>query len=185
MTFLWSALWVLAAVMLGRAAVDTHSLLPLLLAVESGLVGLRLLDRCPVATEAGRMGRWLAWGSAGLPLLIQIRETPPLAGTILACGGVLLTLWALLSLGKSFGIAPADRGLVVGGPYRFLRHPMYAGALLNAAAVVAWNVSPWNLVVLAMVVTSAVLRIVLEERVISGYGGYAGHVRWRLMPGVW
>lgn len=185
MTFLWAGGWILLAAFLARNAVEARSILPLLLAVESGLIGVRLAARRQALAEAGWGARAAAWGSAALPMLIQVTETPPLAGTLLACAGALLTMWALLSLGKSFGIAPADRGLVVSGPYRFLRHPMYAGALLVAAVTVSWNVSLWNLAVLVVSGASAALRIVLEERTLIGYALYASCVRWRLIPWVW
>ncbi len=99
--------------------------------------------------------------------------------------GVLLTLWALWYLGASFGIAPADRGLVTRGPYRYIRHPMYAGALLNTLPAVIWNPGPWNLFLLALIVGIDLLRIHLEERTVYAYDQYAQRVRWRLIPFVW
>jgi len=89
------------------------------------------------------------------------------------------------ALGRSFGIAPADRGLMILGPYRFIRHPMYAGALLMAAGALWSAPSWWNASVFALLVASAALRIHWEERLLQGYASYARVVRWRLFPGVW
>ena len=130
-------------------------------------------------------------GVAGFPgmmaalELLRVDKNVPLVGTILACSGVGLTLWALWSLGPSFGIAPADRGLVTYGPYRYLRHPMYAGALLNMLPAVLWNPTPWNLGVAALILGISLLRIHLEERTVTAYSQYADRVRWRLIPFVW
>ena len=77
------------------------------------------------------------------------------------------------------------RGLVRAGPYRFLRHPMYAGELLAVFAASAGAFSPWNLGLWSLLLLSVLLRIRWEERAVSGYSGYARQVRWRLIPGGW
>ena len=88
-------------------------------------------------------------------------------------------------MGKSFGIAPADRGLVRCGPYRYLRHPMYAGELL-AVFGASWGCfTLWNLALWSVLLLSVILRIRWEEQAVGGYCGYAHQVRWRIIPGVW
>ena len=182
-----AAAWLTLGYLQVQSAIRQQTLLPLLLAAESVLVGYRLLNRRP---DPGNPHRWYVRAAVLVyvfwaPLLLRIDQPVPLAGTILACAGVGLTLWALWSLGSSFGIAPADRGLVTRGPYRYLRHPMYAGALLNMLPAVIWNPSPWNLAVAALIVAISLLRIHLEERTVSDYAQYARQVRWRLVPFVW
>ena len=109
----------------------------------------------------------------------------PILASILSGAGIVLTIWAITSLGQSFGIAPADRGLVTRGPYQILRHPMYAGALLNAGAVVAWTPTALNIGLLVLIIASIVFRVYIEEKVIAGYSEYAAAVRWRVIPFVW
>jgi protein-S-isoprenylcysteine O-methyltransferase Ste14 len=104
---------------------------------------------------------------------------------ILSSLGVIASLWALAVLGRSFGIAPADRGLVIGGPFHLVRHPMYSGELLSYLAVTTNNLSLWNCLVLTAIIAGLLLRIAWEERMIQEYTGYAAQTRWRLFPGVW
>ena len=101
--------------------------------------------------------------------------------------GLVLSLWALVSLGTSFGIAPALRGLVTTGPYHWLRHPMYAGELLSLLEAAIAVPSGMNLALLGIFAASILWRIEREERILNrnGYRAYATVVRWRLVPGVW
>jgi protein-S-isoprenylcysteine O-methyltransferase Ste14 len=52
-------------------------------------------------------------------------------GMSLLLAGMLLSLWAVLSLGRKFGVFAEVRGICSIGPYRFLRHPMYTGYALQ------------------------------------------------------
>ncbi len=167
-----------------------HSLnpVPLLLGLESTVVGFFLLSRKPEANSPHPWYVRLFILSMALvaPLIIEVGEEPAeLWVIVVSCLGLILTIWALITLGKSFGVSPADRGLVVGGPYRFLRHPMYAGALINMTAVVLANLSPLNAAVVVVTLIVDVYRILLEERTVAGYSEYAGRVRWRLIPWIW
>jgi len=181
------AAWLILGCLQLQTALRQRSLLPALLAAESILVGYRLLSRrtdkdnpYPWYVRAGILGSvFLA------PLMLRIENPVPLLGTVVACVGVSLTLWALWTLGASFGIAPADRGLVTRGPYRYIRHPMYAGALLNTLPAVIWNPSLWNLALLALIVAIDIVRIHLEERTIFAYDQYTQRVRWRVIPFIW
>ncbi len=92
---------------------------------------------------------------------------------------------AILSLGRSFGIAPADRGLRTGGLYRWLRHPLYAAELSFYVGYLLGNWSWRNLAVLVGALILVVVRIRYEEALIDGYEVYARRVRWRLLPLVW
>lgn len=189
-----SAGWLWLAFEQGLHGLETRSVLPILLCLESGLVAYRFNSRLPDRAEAQPWSiRLVAWVSVILPLLIQVKAPSPLPATIIACLGAAFSVWALISLGASFGIAPADRGLVYKGPYRFIRHPMYLGALAIASTIIFGSFSidtlrwqdGWNLAILSLAIGCAIYRIRKEEELIQGYSAYARVVRWRLIPGVW
>lgn len=78
---------------------------------------------------------------------------------------------------------------VTGGPYRFVRHPAYLGAIGYELAV-AVLLGSWPAGVAGAVAAALlVLRTALEDRALrselDGYADYACRVRYRLLPGVW
>lgn len=177
---LWSGL---AGLRLLDAWQNTQ-IIPALLAAQSGLMAWLLVTRGSQAAEASWPQKLIAWVSALLPLALRLHDET-LVGQIITGLGLLLVLWAMITLGRSFGIAPADRGLVKDGPYRFVRHPMYMGELISLAGAVIGAPSTWNIVLMIVLLLSLLLRIRWEERAVFNYGSYAGRVRWRLIPHVW
>ena len=94
---------------------------------------------------------------------------------------------AKLALARSFGIAPANRGIKVSGPYRLMRHPMYAGYLVVHIGVLLMMPLPMNLVIYAIGWSAQVRRILAEEVLLrhdAAYRAYMAEVTWRLIPGL-
>jgi len=153
------------------------------------LAALRLVRRRPAAREAPPAVRLAAWAAVVLPWAAGLDPAPPSPlrplGEALVGLGLALALWAMAALGEAFGVAPADRGLVTRGPYRLLRHPMYAGELLAFLGYCVAHPSPLAALLLAASAALAALRIRWEERILEGYAAYAARVRWRLLPFVW
>jgi protein-S-isoprenylcysteine O-methyltransferase Ste14 len=118
-------------------------------------------------------------------------ETGPAAaraGLILVITGAALSLAGLLSLGRSFGVRPALRGLATRGAYRLVRHPLYLAYVIQDIGYNLGEWSPGTLLLVAAGWASMLYRIHAEERVLSRsaeWAGYAGRVRYRLVPGVW
>ncbi len=99
-----------------------------------------------------------------------------------------LMFWARLTFGsRSFHYAanPTKGGLVTSGPYKFLRHPIYAAILYFSFAGVAGNLSWQNLALLTVICFGAAIRILCEERLVvidyPEYSQYAKRTK-RLIP---
>jgi protein-S-isoprenylcysteine O-methyltransferase Ste14 len=144
----------------------------------------RLVDRSFAAAVATTLS------VAGPPLLRASDVVPivPDALTVIVSAlGLVLVIVGKMTLGRSFGVAPANRGIVVRGPYEFVRHPIYTGYLITHLGFVAANPSPWNLLVIVVADVALVARALMEERVLSAdaiYQGYCQRVGWHLVPGV-
>lgn len=103
----------------------------------------------------------------------------------------LLLLWARITFGRrSFHVVanPTEGGLVTGGPYRYIRHPIYAAMCLFTSAGIAahwsWGSVLWGGLILA----STVMRIFCEETLVAArYPDYAQYKArtWRMIPYVY
>ena len=122
-------------------------------------------------------------------VLIDPGTTTPLisefSGVIFYIVGTACQFYAKTSLGRSFGLLPAHRGLVGSGPYRLVRHPMYLGYLIGQTGFILVNFSWRNLSILVGIYLALGLRISREEAVLessSEYCEYRKEVPWRLIP---
>ena len=106
-------------------------------------------------------------------------------GEIIQVAGLTGMAAAAISLGRSFGIAPADRGLRTTGLYAWVRHPLYAMEICYFVGYLVANPSWWNLAIVIADTALQLFRALREERILTDYASYAGRVRWRLLPLVW
>lgn len=123
-----------------------------------------------------------AWPDPGLHHVI---------GMSLFLGGIGFRLRAVSSLGRHYShIVRRVEGhrVIDSGPYRFVRHPAYAGMIAaHLGVVVYYSSAPALCFLVLALVPSIILRIRVEERMlleIDGYDAYAAG-RKRLVPGVW
>lgn len=167
-----------------------HFVSLLLVIGESIPVGLILLRR-PAHPLSRRPRDWiLTMTGTCVPLLVRAGGPALLAPV--TCGPIILVgfgvqVWAKLSLGRSFGLVPARRGLKCGGPYGLVRHPMYAGYLLMDVGFLLANASGWNVVMYFVAYSAQLARLFAEEQLLMedpAYRAYAARRRWRILPGV-
>jgi protein-S-isoprenylcysteine O-methyltransferase Ste14 len=91
-------------------------------------------------------------------------------------------------LGRSFGIIPAHRGVRTSGPYRWVRHPVYAAYFVGDVGYLLESPTLWNLAIILLQAWGQLIRIRYEEDVLSSdpeYVAYCERVRWRLLPFVY
>ena len=123
-------------------------------------------------------------------------EFPPwliVTGFILISLGYAFAAWAVAEnrFFSSVVRIQTDRGHVVcdSGPYRFVRHPGYAGNILALFGIVLALGSVWTLIPAAVASIIGVIRTQLEDRTLKeelpGYWDYARRVRYRLLPGIY
>ncbi|HTZ04727.1 MAG TPA: isoprenylcysteine carboxylmethyltransferase family protein [Gaiellaceae bacterium] len=99
--------------------------------------------------------------------------------------GASIAIASAVALGRSFGLVAANRGICTRGPYRFVRHPLYAGYLIAWTGYVLENPSAWNLALFAVVTSFQAVRIVTEERCLDSdpaYRDYRERVPRRVVP---
>lgn len=105
--------------------------------------------------------------------------------------GVCYRLWAVRTLGVLYShrVRKQSRHRIVdSGPYRFTRHPAYAGMIIANAGVATFFLNAVTAgVFLLALVPAILLRIVIEERMLFGIDGYADFARKRkrLFPAIW
>ena len=176
-----------------RLVLIDHDLTSLFFAAEQALlVGVFLARRRSYVTSV-RPGDWIVATLGGwLPLALQPAGGAPdgvlVMGTVVQMLGLTLTCYGFWSLGRSFGVVAANRGIKSRGPYRIVRHPIYLSHSITMGGFLLANPSALNAILLAVITTAQLLRIRAEERVLTesgDYATYASRVRWRLIPGVY
>lgn len=141
----------------------------------------------PMATMlVAGLDRRFGW-SGSVPVPVQY-----LAALVVAAG-YSLAVWAMVVNPYFSAVAriQEDRGQVVvkTGPYRIVRHPSYAGAVLASLALPFMLETLWALAPALGMAVAVVIRTRLEDCMLReglpGYESYAKETRYRLMPGVW
>jgi isoprenylcysteine carboxyl methyltransferase (ICMT) family protein YpbQ len=109
------------------------------------------------------------------------------AGLLFELCGIVLTQVARVYMGRSFGVLPANRGIVSKGPFRWVRHPVYFGWLILSIGYAMSFTNPRNSILIVATLPFMVWRIDQEEAHLSAdpeYRSYMDRVRYRLLPGV-
>jgi protein-S-isoprenylcysteine O-methyltransferase Ste14 len=156
-----------------------------------GWVAVLFLIRRPTRQVSSRRVAWLAAPIGSFAMLLARPAAggmPQLPAEALQLLGVAVALVSLGTLGRSFGLVAANRGVKTGGPYGFVRHPAYTGYLIAYVAYCAENPSLRNVSLLLASTAFQLVRIREEEHVLSadaGYRDYTSRVRFRLVPYVY
>ncbi len=134
---------------------------------------------------------------AGLDALFNWSPAFPLgwkiAALALILGGYALSSYALVENRFFSGVVriQSERGhhVVSSGPYRWMRHPGYAGAMLTYLATPLLLDSYWAFLPAIFITIVLIIRTWLEDRTLQeklvGYREYTRRVRYQLFPGIW
>ena len=179
-----------AFVMLTASLAGKAGVLSLILLVSESLPAFLILTRREANALSDKTVDWLL---ALMGTILPLLATPVASGALVPpalSGGIMLIglyvqISAKLILGRSFGLIAANRGIKVAGPYRIVRHPIYAGYTIIHVGFLLGFPSLWNLVLYSTELTIQLARVLREEHLLNqdpGYRNYAARVRYRLIP---
>lgn len=171
--------------------VATSQIISLMMVLSETLPIAFVLFRRPARKLSVLLLDWVV-GIAGtmMPLLVIPTTTthaliPVTVCLLIMIVGIYLEVAAKLILGRSFGIIAANRGVRTRGPYRVIRHPMYAGYLLTHIGILLAMPSWRNAALYSVALTFQLWRMDREEAVLkqdADYRDFARQVRFRLVP---
>jgi len=192
----WSNAWILLGLSLVTGLAFTAGRNPEIGAERRNVKAGKSWDKVLVGITVllGPMAVWITAGlderfhwSNGMP---SLAFTAGLAAAVLAAA---LMAWAMRSnrFFSSVVRIQKDRGhtVVDGGPYRFIRHPGYAGSSIFILVTPLILGSYWALAPAAVTAAVTVLRTIMEDLTLrnelDGYAEYARRTRYRLLPAIW
>src|SRR5437867_10542455 len=163
----------------------------LLLVSEFLVIVFTLVRRKAIAVDRSLFSRvTTAVSVIGPPLVRAIGGPawlPDPITTLASAIGLSIVIAGKFTLGRSFGIVQANRGIVVAGVYKIVRHPIYAGYLLTHIAFALAHPALRNIIVLVVGDAALIVRALREERALSAdadYRNYCQRVSWHLIPGI-
>ncbi len=169
---------------------DTGHIQSLILSIQEAIIVWLLIVRRSTRDSSREWSDWaVAILGTAAPLLQRAGGTPlpymDTVGTAIQILAVGLSVVATVSLGRSFGVVAANRGVQAGGAYRFVRHPLYGSYAIGYIGFLLGNPTLANIALIAVAFTCQYLRAIAEERVLArdpAYQQYLKQVRYRFIP---
>jgi protein-S-isoprenylcysteine O-methyltransferase Ste14 len=163
----------------------------LLLTSESLVVIITIARRRAATVDYSPTAATVTGVSVAGPWMLRTADVvalvPDHVTSLISGAGLLIVVASKITLGRSFGLVPANRGVVVRGPYGIVRHPIYLGYLVSHVAFFLAQPTLWNAAVILVGDGTLIARALMEERVLSrdaAYASYCRRVSWHLVPGV-
>jgi len=164
----------------------------LALLISDGLPLALVLVRRPAQSITQSPADWLtAYVAAAAPLLLgpggDALIDPRLCAALMVIG-LLINVYGKVCLARSFGLVAANRGVQRSGPYRVVRHPIYAGNAITQVGFLLANPTVFNVALCLAGMSLQVIRLRAEEKLLGQdpiYADYMAKVPYRLAPGLY
>jgi protein-S-isoprenylcysteine O-methyltransferase Ste14 len=177
--------------MLGAYHVRPNVGVVLIMISEIASIVMIVLRRFSTTLSQQPLDWLLAIAGCCTPLLAipgkEISDQFALVGAGIMLVGLCVQISAKAILFRSFGIVAANRGVKTLGPYRFVRHPMYAGYVISHFGYVLGWPSMHNFMLYTLALIIQMARLLREEELLGqdpAYQAFMARVRYRLLPGV-
>lgn len=169
-----------------------HNPSNLALLISDGLPLALVLVRRPAQAVTRNAADWAtAYVAAAAPILLgpggHPLVDPRLCGALMILG-LLLNVYGKICLARSFGLVAANRGVQRSGPYRVIRHPIYAGNAITQLGFLLANPTAANLLLCLAGMSLQLIRLQAEEKLLGQdpiYAEYMAKVPYRLAPGLY
>ncbi len=158
-------------------------------------LALFLFRRLPIGKSQGPWPRIAALLGANANVALLLLPKVSVAGTMetlslaISAAGTIGAFAVLAWLGRSFSIFPEARGLVTGGPYRVVRHPLYFFEIVATLGIMLRFRQPWAALIALATLAFQFRRMAYEEAVLRAiypeYDDYTRRTPARVMPGVY
>ncbi len=182
------------AILRARALLKSFDPFELLHLAYNVTLALFFLTRTRPSVVSMNLTHWAVALVTSLSGFLFARTAPPsssllsFTGDALIAAGILASLAAALTLGRSFDIFPALRRVKTRYAYGIVRHPIYLSALVLRVGYLMKNPSLYNAVLLTLVAVLYDRRAKYEEDILScdgSYGDYLRRVKYRFIPGIY
>lgn len=168
-----------------------HDSSNLALLISDALPLALVLVRRPAQAVTRSAADWFtAYAGAIAPILLtpggRTLLDPHVCGALMILG-LAINVYGKVCLNRSFGLVAANRGVRRSGPYRVVRHPIYAGNAITQIGFLLGNFNLFNLALCVAGLGLQVIRLQAEEKLLGQdpvYAEYMVKVPYRLAPGV-
>jgi protein-S-isoprenylcysteine O-methyltransferase Ste14 len=164
----------------------------LAIVIANAVTALLFLIRRESRNTSLSIPDWLvAFAVVGLSKILQPQSGSTsslgLAALLVQAIGALLLIVSLLSLGRSLGLVPANRGIQTHGAYRVVRHPIYTAELILFVGILMESPSAKVAALVISIFLGQIYRVLVEERLLKRdplYREYVSRTRHRFIPGI-
>ena len=158
------------------------------------IIAVFFIRHLPLAKAQGFAPRIIAIAASNAQLAFfllpraMISIPTEILSAALISAGAMASAWILIRLRSAFSILPQARALITTGPYRRIRHPLYAAEGIASIGLMLQFAEPWSAGITLIGFACQIVRMHYEEQVLgAAFAEYASYKArtYRLVPGVY